>query len=87
MSTPSFAVGDRVRIADSYRWAQGASGTVEPFPAPQATIDGVFREVPARERVITFAWIGFDEPQTDGEGESGYMEAEIDVRYLLPAKA
>ena len=87
MDTPRFSVGDRVRIADSYHWAQGASGSVEPFPAPQASLDGVFRHVPARNGVITFAWIRFDEPQTDGEGESGYMEAEIDVAYLSHAKA
>jgi hypothetical protein len=34
------------------------------------------------EGTLTFYWVHFDQPQTDGEGESGYTEAEIDGRYL-----
>ena len=80
--TRSLTICDRVRVAESYHWAQRATGVVAPFSAPHMSADAVFRHVPAREGVITFAWVRFDVPQTDAEGESGYFEAEIDVRYL-----
>ena len=34
------------------------------------------------EGVLTFNWVHFDEVHTDAEGDSGYMQAEIDECYL-----
>ena len=34
------------------------------------------------EGVLTFNWVHFDEAHTDAEGDSGYMQAEINECYL-----
>lgn len=80
MGAGRFARGDRVRVAENYHWAQQAAATVQLHPDPKAV--GCSRQVNSLEGMLTFYWVYFDEPQTDAEGESGYIEAEIDQRYL-----
>jgi hypothetical protein len=43
------------------------------------------REVSSLQGTLVFYAVRFDEPQTDGEGESGYTGGEIDSRYLVAA--
>jgi hypothetical protein len=81
----AFAIGHRVQIADDHQWARGAFGTVEHFALPGARPDTCSRQVQSLEGPLTFYWVRFDEPQTDGEGESGYTGGEIDSRYLRAA--
>jgi hypothetical protein len=80
VSTLKFNRGDRVRVAEGYHWAQNATGTIDLHPVPEAI--GCSRDVKSLQGMLTFYWVHFDEPQTDGEGESGYMQAEIDERFL-----
>lgn len=82
----TFTPGRRVRVADDYHWAQGATGVIQE-PADELKIfaegwsDGG-RVVPGTAGPMTFVWVEFDEPQLDGDGDGPYHAAEIDVRVL-----
>jgi len=80
VSAPKFDRGNRIRIAEDYHWAQHVIGTVEATLDPEAT--GCSRRVKSLEGVLTFDLVHFDEAHTDAEGDSGYMQAEIDECYL-----
>ena len=67
---------ERVRISADYHWARGALGTISHRP---------LREVPSLRGMLTFAWVIFDEPQIDPDGDGPYFEAEIDLRFLSRA--
>ena len=62
--------GDRVRVAPTYHWAQGVSGTIEDLPT--------LGDEPFETR-----WVEFDEPQYDADGDGPYSKAAIDVRELV----
>jgi hypothetical protein len=81
----TFGIGDRVQIASDHHWAQGAFGTIEHSAWPGASPDACSREVSSLQGTLVFYSVRFDEPQTDGEGESGYTGGEIDSRYLAAA--
>ncbi len=76
---------DRVRVTEDHHWAKRATGTIERHPG--APPPNCSRQVQSLGGMLTFYWVRFDEPQTDGEGESGYAEAEIDDRYLKHEQA
>ncbi|MEG3179348.1 hypothetical protein [Sphingomonas sp. LT1P40] len=80
--------GDRVQIADTFHWACGATGTVKPYPASIADemtgdlTNPVIMLVPTMKSTKEQAWIVFDEPQIDGDGDGPYRAGMIDVAAL-----
>ena len=80
------AVGDRVRIADVFHWAQSASGTVVAPPAAVVAASsgwrGHMRYQRTRQGLKTSCWVVFDCPQLDADGDGPYGEAEIETEYL-----
>jgi len=77
MST--FRADQRVRVAATYHWAQGATGRIGLHPASQGTVS---RIVPSRHGPLTFYWVQFDLPHLDADGDGPYHEAEIDAHHL-----
>jgi len=73
-------IGDRVRVAETSLWAQGAAGTVG-----ERLELGYDPEVPARivDSMAAY-WVDFDEPQMDGDGDGPYDGGEIDESDLSP---
>ena len=80
MPASTFSHGDRVRVTEGHHWAKRATATIEQHPGAQPA--NCSRQVQSLQGMLTFYWVRFDEPQTDAEGDSGYVEAEIDERYL-----
>jgi hypothetical protein len=88
-ATKTFNAGDRIRIAETYHWAQGALGTIQPPPAAVRNFapgwTGIRREmiIPSGKRYCY--WVVFDEPHDDGSGDGPYHEAEVPVEHLQHA--
>jgi hypothetical protein len=75
--------GDRVRVLESYHWAQGATGVVLPhFGDESDTADGVTSFVRTVEGPKEQVWVEFDEPQIDTEGDGPYAAAVIQISFL-----
>ncbi len=89
MTRNTFSLGDRVRIAPSYAWAQGVAGTVSMPPEgaqelvrDQAPWQGLTRRVKGRHRRFVLYWVTFDEPQEDADGDGPFEGAEIEAEAL-----
>ena len=77
-----FSAGDRVKIADDFFWAKGATGTVSIPPEQVIAISGPWSGGVAREEVSalgthTVYWVWFDEPQLDADGDGPYRAGQI----------
>lgn len=77
-----FASGDRVRVSDSFFWAQGSKGTVSPPPDAVIALSGPWD--PNLTRIEhsalganTVYWVWFDEPQYDADGDGPYRGGQI----------
>lgn len=67
--------GDRVQVAATYDWAQGATGTIVDLFGP--TLEESLRG----PRLLH--WVEFDEPQYDSDGDGPYAEAQIEATALI----
>ena len=81
---PSFRVGDRVLVQDTYFptfWANGVTGTIaEPPAAVLGLTDGWAghtRMVQTRKGLRAYHWVLLDDARVDGDGDGPYREAEI----------
>jgi hypothetical protein len=74
----SFAEGDRVRVAQSFLWAQGATGTIAAPPDEVTKISGAWDHgLTWQEKSAlgtnTVYWVWFDEPQYDPAGDGPFI--------------
>jgi hypothetical protein len=84
-TTEGFRESERVRIAPSCGWAQGAVGTIA-FPpdfAQQLVTDlapwhGLTRRIKGAQKMITCYWVWFDKPQKDADGDGPYTGGETE---------
>ena len=78
--------GLRVRVAPHVFWPEGAVGTVRPYPGFVADLcgdaEGCSRVFRGARGPITMAWVVFDEPSRDGEGDGPYDEGEVLAEHL-----
>jgi len=77
-----FGVGDRVRVADDFFWARGATGTIAAPPNAVRSISGEWDEGLTRTEVSalgknTVYWVWFDEPQHDADGDGPFRGGQI----------
>ena len=86
MTMKQFREGERIRIAASYHWAQGATGTIAAPPeiAQQLETGHPWQGLTSRwkgptGKVFTRYWVWFDEPQNDVDGDGPYKGGGIDV--------
>ena len=87
-----FSPGDRVRIAEDFFWAQGATGTVSTPPPEVTAISGPWDGGLTRQEVSalgtnTVYWVWFDEPQRDADGDGPYRGGQIWETALVPLKS
>jgi len=74
--------GDRVRVAEDFFWAAGASGTISAPPEAVVAISGSWDENLTRQEkgalgTNTVYWVWFDEPQFDADGDGPYKGGQI----------
>lgn len=77
-----FLAGDRVRVADNFFWAAGATGTISAPPDAVTAISGQWDEGLTRQEVSalgtnTVYWVWFDEPHRDADGDGPYKGGQI----------
>jgi len=84
-----FKAGDRIRVADTYFWAQGATGTITKPPifaqqlvADQEPWQGLIHREKCIHKIIESYWVWFDEPQPDGSGDGPYKGGEIETESI-----
>jgi len=89
MAVERFQEGDRIRIAASYHWAQGATGTISVPPefvqGPEAghAWQGLTCSWKSPiGKIYTHYWVCFDEPQYDADGDGPYKEGGIDEEAI-----
>jgi hypothetical protein len=76
------AAGDRVRVADDFFWAQGATGTISAPPDAVTAVSGTWdgsltRQENSALATNTVYWVWFDEPQYDADGDGPYRGGSI----------
>ncbi len=80
--------GLRVRVAPHCFWPDGATGTVRSYPGFVADLcggaDGCSRVFRGARGPIAMAWVVFDEPRRDGEGDGPYSEGEVMAEHIAP---
>ena len=78
--------GDRVRVLDSYHWAEGERGTVTVPPHVVKELAGdwhdLHRMVEQQGGVPMTYWVAFDNARFDADGDGPYEGAEIPREYL-----
>ncbi len=77
-----FVAGDRVRVADDFFWAMGATGIVATPPDAVTAISGRWDEGLTRQEISALGtnrvyWVWFDEPQRDADGDGPYKGGQI----------
>ena len=77
-----FCPGDRVRVADDFFWARGATGTIAAPPDAVTSISGEWNDGLTRTELSalgkhTVYWVWFDEPQHDADGDGPYRGGQI----------
>jgi hypothetical protein len=82
-----FFAGDRVRVADEFFWACGATGTIAAPPDAVVSISGrwdndLTRQEKSALGTHTVYWVWFDEPQLDAEGDGPFRGGSIWARKL-----
>ena len=88
----AFRVGERVQVSPDYNWAPGAIGTVSNYPnfgppAPnQQRADETTMLISRNGETYEEAWVIFDEPQSDIDGEGGYVGGAIACSALTPVR-
>ena len=86
-----FQAGERVRVADDFFWARGATGTVAAPPPEVVSLSGPWDEGLTRQEksalgTNTVYWIWFDEPQLDADGDGPYGGGSIWESALSPIR-
>ena len=80
--------GDRVQVRGHWNWPKDCVGIVSiPLPAVQSLAGkhrwrSHMREVPGRTGILSFVWVVFDEPQTDGDGDGPYRGGEVELPFV-----
>jgi hypothetical protein len=74
--------GDRVRVADEFFWACGATGVISAPPDAVVAITGPWEDNLTRQEksalgTKTVYWVWFDEPQHDADGDGPYKGGQI----------
>ncbi|QTV16004.1 hypothetical protein J9321_23045 [Pseudomonas fluorescens] len=84
-----FKDGDRVKIKPHPWWPNGGVGVISlPPEFVKEALDGEValtstqRTIAGKERVITSAWVNFDEPAMDCSGDGPYIGGEVSIEYL-----
>ena len=81
-----FSYGDRVRVLDSYHWAEGEHGTVTEAPHVVKGLAGdwhdLHRSVEQQGGVSMTYWVTFDNARCDADGDGPYLGAEIPREFL-----
>ena len=77
-----FSAGDRVKIADDFFWAKGATGTISTPPGEIVALSGPWVGGLTQDEVSalgtnTVYWVSFDEPQRDADGDGPYRAGQI----------
>ena len=77
-----FSGNDRVRVADDFFWAKGATGTITEPPPEVVSISGLWdgnltRQEHSALGVNTVYWVWFDTPQFDADGDGPYRGGQI----------
>lgn len=81
-------LGDRVHVKGHWNWPNDCAGVVSLPPAAVQQLAGKHpwrghvRTVPGRVGMISFVWIMFDEPQTDGDGDGPYRGGEVELEFV-----
>lgn len=83
-----FSAGDRIRVADDFFWAGGATGTIANPPKEITAISGPWENNLTRQEESALGtnivyWIWFDEPQMDADGEGPYRGGTIWASKLV----
>jgi hypothetical protein len=78
----NFSINDRVRIAEEFFWAKGATGTITEPPPEVVGISGPWdNNLTRQERsalgIHTVYWVWFDVPQFDADGDGPYRGGSI----------
>jgi hypothetical protein len=78
----NFSINDRVRIAEEFFWAKGATGTITEPPPEVVGIRGPWdNNLTRQERsalgIHTVYWVWFDVPQFDADGDGPYRGGSI----------
>jgi hypothetical protein len=73
-----FNAGDRVRVADTFLWAKGATGKIAPPPDEVTRISGPWDQNLTRQEISelgtnTVYWVWFDVPQFAAEDDGPYI--------------
>jgi hypothetical protein len=80
--TNSFLAGDKVRIAETFFWAQGATGRISEPPSAVVALSGAWdggltRLEKSALGINKVYWVWFDEPQFDAEGDGPFRGGQI----------
>lgn len=77
-----FSINDRIRIAEDFFWAKGATGTIAEPPTEVVTLSGQWdNNLTRQERSVLGVnivyWVWFDMPQFDADGDGPYRGGSI----------
>lgn len=86
-----FEAGERVRVADDFFWARGATGTISSPPPEVVTLSGSWEGGLTTEEKSALGthvvyWVWFDEPQIDADGDGPYRGGCIWESALSPVR-
>jgi hypothetical protein len=80
-----FSYGDRVRVLESFYWAQGERGTITEAPPFVKELAGDWHDLhreAEHEGGAPSYWVCFDNPRFDADGDGPYESAEISGEFL-----
>ncbi|MDD1015493.1 hypothetical protein [Pseudomonas rubra] len=86
-----FKDGDRIKVKPHLWWPNGGVGVVSLPPdfvkealGGEVGFTSAQRTIAGKERVITSAWVNFDEPAMDYSGDGPYIGGEVSIEHLEP---
>lgn len=84
-----FKEGDRIKIKPHFWWPNGGVGVISLVPkfvqealGAEVEFSSAQRIITGKERIITSAWVNFDEPAMDSCGDGPYTSGEVSIEYM-----